>query len=303
MRTFALSIVLAAPVAAWSAEPPQRPDTPCYRLDRAPARLAAGIQAADAAIGALQRRLSARLLEELQKGGPARAVAVCRDEAQPLTAEIARAQGILVGRTSHRLRNPGNAPPSWAEPFVAAGAGRRADAAEAAVVDLGERVGVLRPIATGATCLECHGPAERVSPEVKAFLASAYPDDRAIGFSEGDLRGFVWAEAPAAASIPSAPPQEQQLGQLARGEELFGQANPRCTVCHSAAGKGNPQGPPLDGVGGRLGRDEIGAWIRTPAEMAKKLGKTRKPAMVPYPEFSDEELNDLVAYLASLEPR
>ena len=74
-------------------------------------------------------------------------------------------------------------------------------------------------------------------------------------------------------------------------------------MCHSAAGKGNPQGPPLDGVGGRLSREEIKAWIRTPVEMAKKRGTTRKPAMVPYPEFSDEELDALVAYLASFEPR
>jgi len=37
--------------------------------------------------------------------------------------------------------------------------------------------------------------------------------------------------------------------------------------------------------------------------MAKKHGKTRKPAMVPYPEFSDEELQALAAYVAGLEPR
>jgi cytochrome c1 len=72
-------------------------------------------------------------------------------------------------------------------------------------------------------------------------------------------------------------------------------------VCHSVAGKGNPLGP-LDGVGERLTRAEIRAWIRTPAEMARKRATIRKPAMVPYPEFSDEELDALVAYLASLEP-
>jgi hypothetical protein len=34
--------------------------------------------------------------------------------------------------------------------------------------------------------------------------------------------------------------------------------------------------------------------------MAKRRGTTLKPAMVPYPEFSDDELDALVAYLASL---
>jgi mono/diheme cytochrome c family protein len=143
-----------------------------------------------------------------------------------------------------------------------------------------------------------------LSPEVEAFLRTAYPDDRAVGFDEGDVRGFIWAEAPRqAATTPSQAPPGQDVGDLAAGAQLFGEANPRCTVCHSAAGKGNPQGPPLDGVGSRLNREEIKAWIRSPAEMAKKHGKTRKPAMVPYPEFSDEELQALAAYVAGLEPR
>jgi cytochrome c1 len=74
-------------------------------------------------------------------------------------------------------------------------------------------------------------------------------------------------------------------------------------VCHRAAGGGRPQETPLDGVGRRPSRDEIKAWIRSPAEMAKKRGTTpRKTAMLPCPEFSDEELDALVAYLASLKP-
>jgi cytochrome c1 len=36
--------------------------------------------------------------------------------------------------------------------------------------------------------------------------------------------------------------------------------------------------------------------------MAKKRGATRKPAMLPYPEFSDEELDAMVAFLGSLGP-
>lgn len=159
-------------------------------------RLAASVETAEAAIDALQRRLSARLLEELKKGGPARAVAVCRDEAPALTAETGRAQGVRVGRTSHRLRNPRNAAPPWMERFVQAGAGKKAASVKPAVVDLGDRVGVVRPIATGVLCLQCHGPAERLSPELRAFVAKAYPNDRAVGFEEGDLRGFIWAEAP-----------------------------------------------------------------------------------------------------------
>lgn len=196
MRKLLPVLWLAPAIAAWSAEPPQTPAARSYPIEQAPAPLAPGIQAADAAIAALQRRLAARLLEELEKGGPAHAVAVCRDEAQALTAEIRRAEGVKVGRTSHRLRNPGNAPPPWAERFVTAGAGKKAATVEALAVDLGDQVGVLRPIPTGAVCTRCHGRTERLSPDVAAVLEAAYPDDRAVGFEEGDLRGFFWAEAP-----------------------------------------------------------------------------------------------------------
>jgi mono/diheme cytochrome c family protein len=261
----------------------------------------AALEAADAAVGDVQRRLSARLHEELTKGGPAQAIAVCRDEAQGLTSETARSHGLRVGRTSHRLRNRGNAAPPWAEPFVAAAAGRKASAAEAVVVDLGDRVGLLRPIPTATQCTQCHGAAEQLAPVVRAFLDEAYPDDRAVGFAEGDLRGWFWIEAHKDAAAAPAPPASPEVTELARGAALLGEANPRCTVCHSLAGKGNPRGLPLDGVGRRLSREEIVAWIRTPSEMAKKRGSTRKPAMVPYPEFSDEELDALVAYLASLD--
>jgi mono/diheme cytochrome c family protein len=296
----AIALATLATTSTSAAVPPRELQSPLS--PPAPARASAGVEVADEAIRALQQRLSGRLQEELQKGGPVGALSVCRDEAQALTAEIARGRGLRLGRTSHRLRNPGNTAPSWAQGFVEAGAGKKAASVEGAVVDLGDRVGVLRPVATAAPCTQCHGRTEKVSPEVAAFLATAYPEDRATGFEEGDLRGFIWVEAPksAGASAPVAA-STQGVADPEKGKQVFGAANPRCIICHRVEGKGNTQGP-LDGVGKRLSRDEIKAWIRTPAEMAKKLGKTRKPPMLPYPKFSDEELEALVAYLMSLEP-
>jgi hypothetical protein len=199
------AVVLGATAPARAQAPPGQ-EPAVYAVGQAPPRLAASIAEAEAAIAALQRRLSGRLLAELQAGGLARAIAVCRTEAPALTAETAREEGIRVGRTSHRLRNPKNAAPAWAERLVAAGAGRRAAAVEPSVVDLGDRVGVLRPIATIAMCVRCHGRVEILPTDVKAFLDREYPDDRATGFEEGDLRGFAWAEAPLGTGAPPAPP-------------------------------------------------------------------------------------------------
>ena len=43
----------------------------------------------------------------------------------------------------------------------------------------------------------CHGPREEISEEVIAKLDEYYPEDAATGFAEGDLRGWIWVEAPA----------------------------------------------------------------------------------------------------------
>lgn len=83
-----------------------------------------------------------------------------------------------------------------------------------------------------------------------------------------------------------------------KGEELF--TSQKCTMCHSVAGKGNKKFP-LDGVGAKLSTDDIKQWITHPTEAAAKANSTKKPPMpAKYGSLSAEDLDALVAYLASL---
>lgn len=143
----------------------------------------------------LQTKLKERLLAEIAKGGPAAAAEVCRTEAAAMTASLQR-QGLAIGRTSHALRNPANQPPGWAAAWVQAQSGRKVAAgAKLAEADLpGGGKGYLRVIGTAPLCLTCHGPAESLDPSLKTVLARAYPQDRATGFAENDVRGWFWAE-------------------------------------------------------------------------------------------------------------
>ena len=159
-----------------------------------PPDLADEVAKAQGALDRLQEGLLARLKEELGKGGAVGAVTVCRDEAQLITAAVASETGVTVGRTSHRLRNAGNTAPSWVRPYV-----QRAETEpthEPLAFDLGDRVGVLRPLFVAEPCLQCHGPTDGIDPEVRSILSTAYPEERATGFLPGQLRGFAWAEAP-----------------------------------------------------------------------------------------------------------
>lgn len=72
----------------------------------------------------------------------------------------------------------------------------------------------------------------------------------------------------------------------------------KCAVCHSLDGKGQAKGP-LDGVGTKLTADEIRQWIVNPAELTKKTSATRKPAMRAYPNLPKEDLDALVAFMAT----
>lgn len=151
---------------------------------------------AQLAFGQLRDRLLARLQQALAQGDTAAAVAVCSGEAPKFAAEISQASHFAVGRTSARLRNPKNAPPTWALPLVENRGHLRAETVSLETVDLGDRVGVLAPIALAAPCLGCHGPKASLDPSVAATLGAIYPDDAATGFAVGDLRGWFWAEVP-----------------------------------------------------------------------------------------------------------
>jgi hypothetical protein len=111
----------------------------------------------------------------------------------------ARVKGVAVGRTSARRRNPENAPPDWARAYVAATDRLQAEEVAPVAYDLGDRVGILRPIPIRARCLACHAPREQLSKATRAWLERDYPEDRAVGYALGDLRGFWWAVAPKSA--------------------------------------------------------------------------------------------------------
>ena len=92
----------------------------------------------------------------------------------------------------------------------------------------------------------------------------------------------------------------QDKAQIERGMKVY--ADQKCAACHSLAGKGNQKGA-LDDVGSRLTTAEIREWIVNPAEMTKKTKAERKPPMRAYPNLPKEDLDAVVAYMASLKKK
>jgi hypothetical protein len=154
-----------------------------FAPSQAPAALLQAVARADEAIRAAACSAERRFGE----GDPDANAARCSNVHDP--------PGVRVGRTSARLRNPRNAPPAWARAYVEASEGKKAGSVRPVAFDLGDRVGLLRPIEIRKRCLACHAAREQVDASTREWLASAYPDDHSFGYALGDLRGFWWAEA------------------------------------------------------------------------------------------------------------
>jgi len=127
--------------------------------------------------------------------GPVNAISVCKDQA-PAIAESLSTEGVQMGRTSHRLRNPDNSASEWVDAVLQSYLGENQDRAPRLVPLPNDRLGYVEPIATQPLCLACHG--KSLAPDVAAHIAEAYPEDQATGFESGDLRGVYWVEYPEA---------------------------------------------------------------------------------------------------------
>jgi hypothetical protein len=159
--------------------------------DALPPAQQAQYAAATSARDALFNGLMERLQDVIKEQGLARAIAVCAEEAPKIAQKIGKERGVRIGRTSHKLRNHNNRPPTWAQPLV------QARVKEPRVLLHSDgRLAVLLPIRLKSQCLVCHGPETAIPNEVRTALRERYPNDQAIGFGEDELRGWFWVEVP-----------------------------------------------------------------------------------------------------------
>ncbi|MBZ0268811.1 DUF3365 domain-containing protein [bacterium] len=146
---------------------------------------------AQAALAPLKRSLMKELTGAMAKGGPVDAVGVCRAQV-PVIASSNTTEGVEMGRTSHRLRNLENAPLAWVDPLLRDYVENPADREPRTVRIDAEHVGYVEPIHMKALCTACHG--EDLDDALRAKLRELYPEDRAVGFREGDFRGLFWVK-------------------------------------------------------------------------------------------------------------
>ncbi len=144
------------------------------------------------AVKRLMSQLKTNLGIALKEGGFAKAVDFCAGKAQELTDKVNKELVVVkVSRLSDKYRNPKD----------------RATGEDLKVIEeLKERLkeGKLpkyvikkegsyyvyyKPIIVAPFCLNCHGDPTKMSPEVLKVLKEKYPEDKALGYEAGQLRG------------------------------------------------------------------------------------------------------------------
>jgi len=139
--------------------------------------------------------LKAKLVEALKSKGAIAALEVCYAEAPKIATEKSEASGITIGRTSLKPRNADNAPDHWEVAVLNVFEERKAQGEDPAKLEFYEvlenegqkQLRYMKAIPTDASCLTCHGG--EITPEIQAKLQELYPNDQAVGFKQGDIRG------------------------------------------------------------------------------------------------------------------
>lgn len=152
------------------------------------------LKQAQSATQSMASQLKQHLVSAIKSGGPTSAITVCNAIAPALAQQVSEQHKLSIHRVSLKTRNLQNQPDVFEKKVLEQWQAdpKRIPADGIGQVEQQENQQVFRymkPIRIEAACLQCHGPTENIKPEVKEILKQYYPDDRATGYQEGDLRG------------------------------------------------------------------------------------------------------------------
>ena len=207
MKSLSLLVILLLLISACASEKKQdinaQKDT-----KQAPATVvldtAKYLELGDDLVGETKRKISTTLVEAMEKGGVKYASQFCNLVAYPIVDSMSKVHNARIRRVSDKPRNPKDAMDEEEQKvfaiFKAKAQVPNAELMPIVVQHDDGTVGYYAPIKISmSTCLKCHG---EVGKDIKAedykVLKSLYPNDVAVGYKEGDLRGMFSIRFPKA---------------------------------------------------------------------------------------------------------
>jgi len=174
---------------------------PCVALAAPPQAM---LEEAREVAARVPEKLMSVLYEELQDKGPAGAIEVCRVKAPAMAREASERTGWEIRRASLGNRTERAAPDSWERSVLVAFDAQQAAGADTAAMERAEVVSeggrkwvrYAKALPTRQICLQCHGTADELGEGVQARLRALYPNDRAVGYQSGQIRGGLFLKKP-----------------------------------------------------------------------------------------------------------
>ncbi|WP_157470336.1 Tll0287-like domain-containing protein [Cyclobacterium amurskyense] len=147
---------------------------------------------------AAQKELMGVLQKAIEENGAEEAVGFCNTEALKITKKVADKYKVNIRRVSVKNRNPQNSPNEKELELLDAYAynvnNNVDNHANIQKLDDGQTLLYTKAITIpNGLCLNCHGePGKEINESTLEKINSLYPEDKAIDFKVGDLRG-MWS--------------------------------------------------------------------------------------------------------------
>lgn len=140
------------------------------------------------------KTLSGHVKKAIQEKGPIEAINFCKLSAYPLTDSLSKQYNVKIKRLAIKNRNPENKATGKDIEVIEKYEMRIADNKKVKpnIQKQDNKIVFYAPIRLQNACLVCHGtPRSEIPDTLFNHIKSLYPNDLAINFNEGDLRG-IW---------------------------------------------------------------------------------------------------------------
>ncbi|MCB0514434.1 MAG: DUF3365 domain-containing protein [Chitinophagales bacterium] len=138
--------------------------------------------------------LGKNLLEAINTQGTENALKFCSTKAYPLTDSMAVALNAHIKRVSDKNRNPQNKANEAELQYITATklALQKGEEPKGSIREENGKMIGYYPITTNKMCLQCHGNiGSDILPATQQTIQQLYPQDKATGYGENELRG-IW---------------------------------------------------------------------------------------------------------------
>ncbi len=140
-----------------------------------------------------QAVLGKNLMNAIKEKGAAGAMEFCNEKAFPLTDSMARVLKASIKRVSDKPRNKNNLATGNESAHIQAfkESLAKGEQPQPVIMEINGKMVGYYAIITNKMCLQCHGTVNKdILPQTFSKIKNLYPDDKATGYLENQVRGL-----------------------------------------------------------------------------------------------------------------